>query len=290
MATSVALSQDASVWPCEHVLMRDGLRTLVGLLVLGLSWLGPARSEAAFQINQPSDIALAFAHEVAPRLELPVLQQASYAERLEEALVDAGVVPATSQYIVVVDRNPNVQAAMIYWRPAAGTSIFIGAAPAATGSHGGFEHFETPLGVFDHSLANPDFRAEGTKNELGVRGYGIKGMRVYDFGWVDALRTWDEPSESPMRLQMHSTDPALLEPLLGMARSKGCIRIPATLNAFIDHYGILDADYERALAAGRKLWVLDRDRTPTPWSGRYLVVVDSRVATRPTWAPLPRRR
>jgi len=46
----------------------------------------------------------------------------------------------------------------------------VGAAPVSTGLPGRFEHFTTPLGVFEHSLANPDFRAEGTKNQFGIRG------------------------------------------------------------------------------------------------------------------------
>lgn len=48
-----------------------------------------------------------------------------------------------------------------------------------------------------------------------------------------------------MRLQMHATDPDLLERRLGSAQSKGCIRIPASLNRLIDCYGVLDAEYKR---------------------------------------------
>ncbi|HTT13530.1 MAG TPA: murein L,D-transpeptidase [Burkholderiaceae bacterium] len=259
-------------------------RLLVALLCLVEAAAGNA------EIDVPSDLAPAFAREVTPRLQIPADQQRAYAAEMEDELKDAGLLPLPDQYLVVVDRDPNVQAAMLFWRASTGAVIFIGAAPASTGGHGGFEHFVTPSGVFDHSLENPDFRAEGTTNELGVRGYGAKGMRVYDFGWVEAQRTWGKAGESPMRLQMHSTDPVLLEPRLGTAQSKGCIRIPASLNDFFDRYGILDAAYEQALAQGRKFWVLDPDRTPTRWSGRYLVVVDSMTPTRPPWSPVPRRR
>ncbi len=65
----------------------------------------------------------------------------------------------------------------------------------------------------------------------------------------------------------------------------GCIRIPATLNTFIDHHGLLDADYEWAMARGEELWMIRPDRDPTPWSGRYLVVVDSGINGRPAWSP-----
>ena len=115
-----------------------------------------------------------------------------------------------------------------------------------------------------------------------IRGYGAKGMRVFDFGWVVAARGW-APGEQAMRLQMHATDPDRLEPRLGRRESKGCIRIPATLNRLIDHHGLLDADYEAA-PPGRPLWVLKPDRDPTPWSGRWLVVVDSGRSARPDWA------
>jgi len=83
---------------------------------------------------------------------------------------------------------------------------------------------------------------------------------------------------------MHATDPDMLESRLGTRQSKGCIRIPATLNVFIDRYGLLDADYEQAAAQGKHLWVLRPDRQPTPWSGRYLVIVDSRQVRRPETA------
>jgi hypothetical protein len=59
---------------------------------------------------------------------------------------------------------------------------------------------------------------------------------------------------------------------MGSPQSKGCIRIPATLNVFIDHYGLLDADYERAAAEGKSIWVLRPDREPTPWSGADALV------------------
>jgi len=132
--------------------------------------------------GEPAQLAAVFAHEVAPRLVLPPERQQDYAAEMELAFSAAGVVPLTSQYVVLVDRNPNVQALLIFWRSSTSEARFIGAAPVSTGRHGGFEHFETPCGVFEHSLASPDFRAEGTRNELGVRGYGLKGMRVYDFG------------------------------------------------------------------------------------------------------------
>lgn len=230
-------------------------------------------------------LAREFAREVDLRLRVPQPVRDEYAARLAAALEHYGLMPAAPQYYVLVDRSPRVQAGFVYWYGFDRTWQFVGASPISTGRPGEFEHFVTPLGVFAHSLAHRDFRAEGTRNSLGVLGYGVAGMRVFDFGWVDAERGWDEGGMSPMRLQMHATDPELLEPLLGaVAHSKGCIRIPASLNAFIDRHGLLDADYEAAAAAGRRLAVLREDRVPTLFPGRWLVVVDSGREARPAWA------
>jgi hypothetical protein len=157
----------------------------------------------------------------------------------------------------------------------------------STGRPGTYDHFVTPLGVFEHTPHNLDFRAEGTMNEFGIRGYGARGMRIYDFGWAQGERGWGGGGTSQMRLQMHATDPDKLEPILGIRHSKGCIRIPAALNEFFDEYGILDADYEALAAAGQSLWVLTPQRAPTSWAGRYLVVINSERKTRPAWLPLP---
>ena len=246
--------------------------------------------QCAGALESGTELRDLFEREVDRRIELPESEQNEYAQRLADSLAAHGLADLLSQYFVLVDRDPHVQAVMIYWKSAAGEYRFIGAAPASTGRPGEYEHFETPTGVFEHSVASFDFRAEGTVNEFGIRGYGVTGMRVYDFGWVTAERGWGRPGQSAMRLQMHATDPDLLEPQLGLMHSKGCIRIPATVNVFIDRYAILDADYERARAEGKRVWVLRADRIQTPWSGRYLVIVTSGRTKRPDWSPLPRGR
>ena len=233
--------------------------------------------------------AEAFEKEVDRRLEVPLQEQAAYAKRLQVALVHSGVVDPRPQYFLLVDRSRYVQAIFIYWRSADAAWQFIGASPVSTGLPGEFEHFLTPLGAHEHSLATPDFRAEGTRNDQGILGYGRKGMRVYDFGWVRARRTWGEREPGVMRLQLHATDPQYLEPLLGSRHSEGCIRIAATLNSFIDRHGLLDADYDAALEAGEHLWVLRADREPTATPGRWLVVVESKRTHRPAWSPAPKR-
>lgn len=285
--TSIVLIADNTHTATWAAPWRAAARLLVTLLVCGMPSMS---ASATLPLASGSEFAGVFAREVTPALAVPDDEQTRYARRLADALLSAGIDLAGAQFVLLVDRNPQVQAAFVYWRDDAGEWFFIGAAPASTGRRGGFEYFLTPLGVFEHTIAHPDFRAEGTRNELGVMGYGAKGMRVFDFGWVPAERTWDDGGFSPMRLQMHATDPQLLEPHLGTANSKGCIRIPARLNRLLDRYGLLDADYEAALARGLQFWVLPKDRQPTPWSGRYLVVVDSERKARPAWSPLPRQR
>jgi hypothetical protein len=247
---------------------------------------------ASFAISSKAEdgtaLALAFQTEVERRLDVPPEAQMRYAQLLEGALASKDIPFMRSQYILVLDRNPNVQAIFLYWLDAQAATYhlrFIGASPASTGKSGQRGSFITPLGVFAHTLDNRDFRAEGTLNKLGIRGYGRKGMRVFDFGWVQGERGWGSGGLFPMRLLLHATDPDYLEQHMGKPWSKGCIRIPATLNIFIDHYGLLDADYEQALANGEKMWVLRPDRMPTPWSGRYLVIVDSGSTERPAWSP-----
>lgn len=259
-------------------------RTLLGLGLAAalLAAAGPLQAQRALP---PPPLADAFAEQVSPRLELPEEAAAAYAALLEKAWQAAAVDPGpATQFVLLVDRHPQVQALVLFWgAPADGWRV-VGAAPVSTGLPGRYEHFTTPAGVFAHSLANPDFRAEGTRNELGIRGYGRKGSRVFDFGWVAAPKGWGDHAMSVMRLQVHATDPDLLERRLGSVQSKGCIRIPARLDEFLDRYGVLDADYDAALAQGHSLWMLRPDRLPSPWAGRWLVVVESTVEARPGWS------
>lgn len=256
-----------------------------------LSWvfmsaavLCPLSAHVDFGNNDGTALGPVYAEEVDRRLDVPEIEQRVYAELLAKNL--AAEDTNEPQFVVIVDRNRFVQAAMIYWMSPDRIFHFIGASPVSTGKPGRFDHFITPTGVFEHTIDNPDFLSQGTPNEFGIRGYGRKGMRVYDFGWQTAEKGWGGGGEAELRLQMHSTDPGLLEKKLGTPQSKGCIRIPATLNTFLDHYGILDGAYEKAMAGGDTFWVLSKKREATPWSGRFLVVVDTGRTKRPIWARL----
>ena len=258
-----------------------GLRGRFFRLVAGLLFLTALSVQAE---QSPLEMAGIFESLIDKRLTLPVAEQYHYAQLIVDSLAQAHARIQRDQYLVMVDRSPLVQTVLLYWAPIEGMPFFIGASPTSTGRPGRFDYFETPLGVFEHTTDNLDFRAEGTKNENGIRGYGARGMRVYDFGWQLANKGWGDRNPSIMRLQMHATDPDFLEGRLGSTQSKGCIRISASLNRLIDFYGLLDGDYEQALLEGKNMWMLHPNRQATPWSGRYLIVVDTLRTERPTWA------
>jgi hypothetical protein len=257
---------------------------LFGAVAIAAGLSMPAHAQTA------DELTALYRAQVDLRLELPAAEATRYAGLAEDALARAGVRPEQAQYIAVVDRDPRVQAFLLYWRSSAGEYRWIGASPVSTGRPGSFDHFATPLGVFDHTPDNPDFRAEGTLNDNGIRGYGAKGLRVYDFGWQTAPKGWGDGAVTQMRLQMHATDPDALERRMGSAQSKGCVRIPASLNRLLDHYAVLDAAYQELIAAGHRLWVLPPERQPVPDAGRYLVVLDSQRQERPQWSPAPGQR
>jgi hypothetical protein len=183
-----------------------------------------------------------------------------------------------AQLLVVVDRNPRVQELMIMLaQPPAGPWQVIGGGKVSTGQAGRYGYFITPTGVFVHDGSILDYRALGTFNENHIRGLGMKGMRVWDFGWQEATEGWrTDGATGEIRLLMHATDPDFLEPRLGRPASKGCIRISKTMNLFLDRHGILDADYERiALDDPTYAALLLPDRQPSSLAGNALVVVDS---------------
>lgn len=261
------------------------LCAVAGVVVAGAN---PAFAQSDAQIEaQIEALGAAFQSRVTPRLALPPDEVLRYAHLTQALLDQSGTPLLTPQYVVVVDRSPLVQAVLLFWWGVHTPAVLVGASRVSTGRVGQFDHFESPLGVFAHTLDNPDFRAEGTKNAQGFRGYGAKGLRVFDLGWQQATRGWGKGGVSTMRLQMHATDPDLAEPKLGSVQSKGCLRIPASLNRLLDQFGVLDADYEAAHATGPALWVLNAERTPVAGAGRYVVVVDSQRSERPAWAVSP---
>lgn len=181
------------------------------------------------------------------------------------------------QLFVLVDRNPAVQLVFLGYYLGTGQVVEIGWDKASTGDPQlGKDYHYTPCGFFLNSTDNFSYRAAGTKNARGWRGYGKKGMRVWDFGWqmsARPIRGKLDPRE--IRLLMHATDPDLGEAKLGTIQSKGCVRISHSLNSLLDRYGVLDRQYIDALPAVKIMAILPKNGVRTGLEGKFLLVVDS---------------
>ena len=222
----------------------------------------------------------AFAEEVPKATALPPERQSELIAKGKAMLADNAILLDRPQLIIVVDRAPSAQDLALVLAQPQGNWQIVGTTKVSTGQRGRFDYYITPTGVFLHTDAILGYRAEGTYNENGIRGLGVKGMRVWDFGWQNAVKGWRNDGErGDIRLLMHATDPAGLEQRIGRPASQGCVRIPSALNKFLDRHGVLDADYERAaITDARYRGLLRPDRTPSPIAGNALVVVDSQDA------------
>lgn len=183
----------------------------------------------------------------------------------------------SSQFFLLVDRNHEVQKAFLaFYDTTEGKVTLIGGEHISTGNPKRHGYFETPTGVFENKPANMSYRALGTKNNKGWRGLGHKGSRVWDLGWQRTVKGRGEPMD--IRMLVHATDPQFGEPRLGRVDSKGCIRIPAQFNRFLDYHGVLDQEYEASVKAK---YVLLAKRIPVSFAGKFIVVIDSEESREP---------
>jgi hypothetical protein len=216
-------------------------------------------------------------HQQVPNLitDTPEAEQ-GWIARTRAAITRSDFKITRPQLVVVVDRNPNVQQLRLILVQIEAPWQSLGGSKVSTGQIGRRDYYLTPTGVFLHTDAILDWRAEGTYNDQHIRGLGVKGMRVWDFGWQPATKGWGSGETGAIRLLLHATDPTYLEKRIGHPASKGCVRIPAAMNRFLDRHGILDADYERAAASDpRFVALLLPDRVPTPLAGDALIIIDS---------------
>ncbi len=234
----------------------------------------PARDEGAVDA-----LRAAMSREVPGLLTPTPARQQRLLQLAQTALATADVsFIERPQAMLVVDRNPRAQEIwLVIARPDADAWDVVGGTKVSTGTTGRFDHYITPTGVFENTADILGYRAEGTYNENHIRGNGVKGMRVWDFGWQWAEKGWRADRErGQIRLEMHATDPANLAHLIGHTASSGCIRIPDALNRFLDRHGIIDADDERAAVTDiRFRALLLANRVPTPLAGNTVIVVDT---------------
>ncbi len=181
----------------------------------------------------------------------------------------------TTQVVLLVDRSPAVQRLWVVLASPGMPWEQLGSVHVSTGKPGRKEHFRTPVGLFVNDSSILGYRALGTFNENHIRGVGLKGMRVWDFGWqmTDDWRTKNAPMA--VRMEMHATDPANLELRLGRWDSEGCIRIPSKFNSYLDNHGLIDAKLREAAQTDKRFAALLPKATPSPLAGSVLVVVDT---------------
>ena len=258
----------------------------------------PLIGDAPAALREAATLRMAMAHDVPGLLHLSPGRPQQIEARARAMLAATHTTLDGPQIVAVVDRAPSVQTLALMLAQPGAPWMLIGAVHVSTGQAGRKDYYITPVGVFAHTAAILDFRALGTYNEHHVRGLGLAGMRVWDFGWQWALKGWHTDGEGgDIRLQMHATDPTLLERRLGRPASEGCVRVSSAMNRFMDGHGVLDADIERAAVDDPRYRALLRpDRTPTPVAGRLLIVIDDRdpasepptKASRPAgWPPPP---
>ena len=234
--------------------------------------LGASTWASAFDVPELASMRTDFAELVPPQYQVeltPEIQEATSMAIRSYPEVQALTEP---EFLVVVNRHPNAQSMSVVVTD--GQSVeYVGSAKTSTGHLNRKGYFQTPIGIFENKREFGNYRAQGTKNDNGVRGLGKKGMRVFDFGWQDSIASWGARGPASIRLQMHATDPDLLEQRLGSPASKGCVRIQTGVNTFIDTYGVLDKHYTGS-DTEEPGWVLSKAKKMSKYDGRYMVVME----------------
>jgi hypothetical protein len=241
--------------------MRSALPVATGrrkLLLAAAAALCTPFAVRAAGVCTPHELKQRFTRAVAGRLPVPANEAMIYTMLAEAELAVHPGAPDDPQYLLVVDSCPAVQAALLFWRLVPGRCELVGATAASTGAPARPGCVETPCGVFAQAGA-PD------------AGHAL-AARVYDFGVQRVRRT---PGQGPaaLHLRAHAAFGAT-RAHLGTAQSDGRVLLPASLVAFLDAYGVLDAQGDD---------VRTPDGQALPFAGQYLVVVDSERDQRPDW-------
>jgi hypothetical protein len=229
-----------------------------GVLLAAAAALAPWPTFAA-GVCTPRELSRHFDAAVAQKLAVPQNEIWIYAGLAEAELAGHPDGPTQPQYLLVVDSCPFIQTAFLFWRLLPGRYQLVGATPASTGTASRPGCLETPCGVFPQASVSDAGRAMAS--------------RVYDFGTQRARRA-PGAGFGALHLQARAAV-GRSRALLGTAQSDGRVLLPASLVAFLDAYGVLDAQRsDRSTPQGDVL----------PFAGQYLVVIDSERDERPAWA------
>ena len=88
-------------------------------------------------------LAKEFSVSVSPYLKVPEPVSIEYASRLDGAFKGTNIWLSNQQFVLLVDRNPNIQAAFLYLGSQQDGWSLLGVAPISSGLPGTFEHFLT---------------------------------------------------------------------------------------------------------------------------------------------------
>jgi hypothetical protein len=247
------------------------------------AYVGPLAAPAAADGLSPAAVDLAadrirqdMAREVPGQIDLPPARQAALIDLAQRMTAEDHLFIRQPALVLIVDRASAAQLMAVTLAQPQGDWQILGVSHVSTGKPGRKEHFKTPVGVLLNDGSELGYRALGTYNQNHIRGLGVKGMRVWDFGWQTS-EDWRTPGATmAVRVEMHATDPAVLEQRLGRADSEGCIRLPDAVNRFLDRHGIIDADLERLGQTDSGYHaLLSPYLVPTPIAGDAVIVVDS---------------
>ena len=250
--------------------MRNKMKILAGLALAAACSITLAATQQDVEAYQAD-----FNSKVPEKYKFPLTAEEQKQETADILAQQTLAALDHPEFVVVVNKAPSSQHASIYIVDGQ-DALLIGSARVSTGQAGRKEYYFTPTGLFENKIENGNYRALGTKNENGIRGIGSKGMRVYDFGWQASNAGWGDHFAAQIRLEMHATDPDVLEARLGKPASKGCVRIYHGMNSFIDENGVLDRNYD-----DHGSWVLSKNKKPNPYDGRFMLVVEHPAGVNP---------
>jgi len=219
-------------------------------------------------VYTPHELMEQYRRDVVPRLAMPADEVRLYGGIAELQLHNVGRGLLAPQYLLVIDSNPHVQAAMLFWRLLPGSYELVGASPVSTSALAA-NQLSAAQGLLEQGQAGKDHAA-------CAHTCGRGRQRIYDFGWQRTKQGFPAPGAADLRVQVRGAD-RRAERSLGTPCPEGCILLPASLISFLDEYGILDEGVP-GLAYRHVL----------PYRGRHLMLVDSEREERPEWSPAPR--